>query len=421
MHILMLSWEFPPHHRSYLGRVCKGFAQGLAKIDHQVTVVLPRVYGEEDPGDVQIVSLEAGRNLTQQLKKNQSLPPERQLRHPLAKPAFAIKEANAAGLLQPGFQRNHHYFGRQNSYGSEVLEQVMRFGEKAYLLANLPFDFIHCHDWLTLPAGFQLKAKTGKPLVYHIHSLEGERAGDFSSNLVEEIERKGLTQADLLVTISHRAKHHIVEAFGIDPNKITVIHNGVSAHEYGAEKAKNPQSKPVKKVLFTGPFIFKKGPEYFVDAAAKVLEHYKDVQFIMAGSGEKLDAMLRKVNEWRLGDYFHFTGFLEGAALETVFSQADLYVMPSVDDPFGFQPLEAIVCDTPVIISKQSGVAEIIRHALAVDFWDVHRLAEYMLAILNYPALGKDLVSMARQELQQIHWRASAEAYSGLISQFPRD
>ena len=418
MRILMLAWEYPPNLKSGLGKACEGLARGLAEVGLEVTVVLPKVTGEESASNIRVISLEAGRDLTDALRQMEGRVHEWPKIHPMAKPAFALQEARQAGLLRASKPNSHHYFGRQTSYGPETLEAVMRYSERTQILNGLAFDCIHCHDWLTLPGGLKLKGATGKPLIYHVHSLEGERAGDTAHNLIDEIERRGLSEADHIVTISHQAKRHLEQHYHVPGDKISVVHNGVSRQEgrevYGISSSKSQK----KSVLFTGPFIFRKGPEYFVDAAAKVLEHYQDVRFVMSGSGEKLDATLRKVTEWRLGDHFQFPGFLDGLALERVFLEADLYVMPSVDDPFGFAPLEAVVCDTPVIISKQSGAAEILRHALQVDFWDIHKLAEYMLAILTYEPLSRDMVAMAQRELQQLAWRASAEAVAEIYKRW---
>lgn len=412
MRILMLSWEFPPHHRSTLGKACDGLARALAETGFEVMVALPQIYGKEKPGPLRLISLKTGRDMTSFLQANEPEQPDLKKEHPMAKPGFALKEAMRAGLIRDRMKENHHYFGKQHSFGSDNLAAVMRFAERTKVLNKLHFDVIHCHDWLTLPAGLRLKAATGKPLVFHVHSLRSD--GTAADNLIDEIERRGLNEADHVVTISHHAKRHMLEGYDIHEDKISVIHNGVSREEgrriYGVSSEKQKQ----KTVLFAGPFIFQKGPEYFVDAAAKVIRHYPDVRFVMSGSGEKLDAMLRKVTEWELNEHFQFTGFLDGPDLERVFLEADLYVMPSVDDPFGFSPLEAIVCDTPVIISKQSGVVEILRHALQVDFWDVDRMAEYMLAVLQYEALSKDLVDMAKRELHHLHWRAASDAVAGI-------
>lgn len=417
----MLAWEYPPHHRTVVGKACGGLARGLAESGHTVTLALPRVLGEERAdGDVRIISLEAGRDMTDALRLRQSSP-EPLIKHPQAKPSFALKEARQAGLLQHSGRESHQYFGQQQSFGSESLAAVMRYAERSTILQGHPFDIIHCHDWLTAPAGMKLRAATGKPLIFHVHSLESERLGSSGDNLIDEIERRALTEADHVVTVSHHAKRYIVATYGLAMEKVSVVHHGVSREEGHHAYRLPPSKKKEKTVLFTGPFIFRKGPEYFVDAAAKVIEHYRDVRFVMSGSGEKLDATLRKVNEWHMGDYFQFTGFLDGIDLERVFLEADLYVMPSVDDPFGFSPLEAIICDTPIIISKQSGAAEILRHALQVDFWDVQRMAEYMLALLEYAPLARDLVAMAQRELHQLHWRASAEAMTMIYQRFEHE
>ena len=285
--------------------------------------------------------------------------------------------------------------------------------------AHESFDFIHAHDWMTFPAGVALAEKTGKPLIVHVHSLEHDRSGLFVHPQINEIERFGLQQADKIIAVSYFTKRSIERHHGIPAHKVQVVHNGV----YDRDAVTDYRSKktwPSHVVAFVGRVTFQKGPEYFIEVASKVVPHIPDVLFVMAGSGDMLPAVMERAKELKLTSNFMFPGFIKGEELEEVFSVADLYVMPSVSEPFGITALEAISFDTPVIISKQSGVAEVIEHALKVDFWDVDRMADLIINALEHPELRRDLARMAREELKQLHWGAAAmktiEVYQELQS-----
>jgi glycosyltransferase involved in cell wall biosynthesis len=261
---------------------------------------------------------------------------------------------------------------------------------------------------MTVLAGLYAKEVSGKPLILHIHSLEFDRSGEHINRDIFYIERYGMVSADHIIAVSHYTKNLIVSRYGIDPDKISVVHNAVSRAE--APNIYHVGRSPDKKiVLFLGRITFQKGPDYFVEAAAKVLEKLPEVTFVMAGAGDMMPRMIERVAELGIGKNFHFTGFLHGSEVEQIFTMSDLYVMPSVSEPFGISPLEAMIYDVPVIISRQSGVSEILHHALTVDFWDVNEIANKIIAILRYPILVAEIVERSRDELRKVRWEYAAE------------
>ncbi len=293
-------------------------------------------------------------------------------------------------------------------YGQGLMDEVFRYSQSVLGLDTENFDIIHAHDWMTFPAGIVAKHVTGKPLLVHIHALESDRSGININHEVAAIERAGLEAADTIITVSHYTKSRISQIYGIDPQKIAVVHNAVSREE--SRKNLNLPTHPSdeKYVLFMGRITFQKGPEYFVEAARLVLSRMPNVRFIMAGSGDMLPRIVRMVAQMRMGSRFHFTGFLRGEDVDKMYAISDLYVMPSVSEPFGIAPLEAMSYDTPVLISRQSGVAEVVQNALKVDFWDVRAMADKICAVLTHPRLAEEMTKQCREELQHIRWENAA-------------
>lgn len=300
-----------------------------------------------------------------------------------------------------GHAEGEHYHG-------DLFSEVARYTAKVIAIAeHRDFDLIHAHDWMTYPAAIALKEVTGLPMVLHVHSLEFDRSGGGGNYQIEQIERAGLEAADTVIAVSYYTRSLIQSRYGIPFEKISVVHNGVYAKEV-VSSYRNEGGWSSKIVLFLGRVTFQKGPDYFVEAAAKVIPHIPDVLFVMAGSGDMLPRMMNRVNELGIGANFLFTGFLKGQDVERMYSMASLYVMPSVSEPFGISPLEAISFNTPVIISKQSGVSEVLTHALKVDFWDVDQMANLIVSVLKYPELSIDIVSLAKEEIRRLRWDAAA-------------
>jgi glycosyltransferase involved in cell wall biosynthesis len=306
-------------------------------------------------------------------------------------------------------------------YGPNLLAEIVRYARVAGAIArSVPHDVIHAHDWLTMLAGVEAKRVSGKSLVVHVHATEFDRSGENINQVVYDIERLGMERADKIVAVSHYTKDLIVRRYGIPEDKVEVVHNAVPRSN-GVSHVSEEFRRREKVVLFLGRITFQKGPDYFVEAAAKVLRHRKDVRFVMAGSGDMAPRMIERVAELKMGRRFHFTGFLSGAAVEKMFRESDIYVMPSVSEPFGISPLEAMAYDVPVIISKQSGVAEILHHALKVDFWDVDELASKIIALLDHGPLRQQLVEQGAKELENIQWSNAARKIGNVYEQVARN
>jgi glycosyltransferase involved in cell wall biosynthesis len=306
--------------------------------------------------------------------------------------------AEPSGPISLGVQ------GRTGRYSRDLFAEVGRY---TMVLADIArregHDVVHAHDWMTFPAGVAASRASGKPLVIHVHSCEYDRSGNGANQRIVEIEQAGMDAADLVICVSHYTANVVASRYRIDPGKIRVVHNAVTRRDQHLEWH---QGKAIEEpvVLFLGRVTFQKGPDYFLQAAALVVREEPEVRFVLGGSGDMLPRMIETSAQLGLARNVFFTGFLRGDDVERMYAMADLYVMPSVSEPFGIAPLEAMALDVPVIVSRQSGVAEILQHALKVDFWDVRDMAEKILAVIRRPDLRKTLVESGREEVAQMSW-----------------
>lgn len=405
MQILMFGWEFPPRISGGLGTACFGMTRALTGLGHEIVFVMPRWEGETPPDIYEM--LVASRIPLPMVKREA----------PAAWTGLTLRAIHSR--LRPYLNDRHYHAlltGQSGSgllnitgnYGADLISESIRYGKAAGVIAReRRFDIIHVHDWMTVFAGIEARTVSGRPFVMHIHSLEFDRSGENINQDIYDIERHGMETADQVIAVSHYTKATIVDRYGLDPAKVAVVHNAVLQDD--SLPGDNVRKDPARKiVLFLGRITLQKGPDYFIEAAARVLKELPEVTFVMAGCGDMLPRMVERVAELGIGGNFHFTGFLTGAEVERIYAGSDLYVMPSVSEPFGITPLEAMRCDCPVIISRQSGVAEILHHVLKVDFWDVSEMADKMIAVLRRPALAADMVERSREALQQIHWEGAA-------------
>ena len=411
MRVLMFGWEFPPHISGGLGTACFGVTEGLTRLGAEIIFVLPKLKEEHLASHVNLVSAsevplsdDSATKIFTKAVKFRAI--ESTLRpYSMAWPGTAPLSRGILADQKPG----HGTGELSGDYGSDLFQEVINYGQAAGVLAGEEtFDVIHGHDWMTVHAGIEARRVSGRPYIYHVHSLEFDRNGENINRQVYDVERYGLENADHIISVSHYTKDTIVNRYGINPDKVTVVHNAVSRSE-GRIRCRDEKRPGEKIVLFLGRITFQKGPDYFIEAAARVLEVIPNVTFVMAGAGDMMPRMIERVAQLRMGRYFHFTGFLKGDEVERIYAMSDLYVMPSVSEPFGISPLEAMLYDVPVIISKQSGVSEILHHALKVDFWDIDELADKMIGALRHPALVMEMVAGSREELKNIHWNAAAE------------
>ena len=287
------------------------------------------------------------------------------------------------------------------------MEEVARYALVAgTIAAQQEFDIIHAHDWLTYTAGIVAKRVSGKPLVVHVHATEFYRSGENINQQVYDIERRGMHAADRVIAVSNLTRNIVIKHYGIAPEKVVTVHNAVDFQSY--KEMKVERGVPEKVVTFLGRVTYQKGPEYFIEAANKVLKYYQDARLVMAGSGDMLNRSIRRVAQLKIATHFHFTGFLYGDDVQRMFAQSDVYVMPSVSEPFGISPLEAMRSGVPTIISKQSGVSEVLVHSIKVDFWDVDAMADAIYGLLAYPALARVAGREGLEEVDQLKWENAA-------------
>ncbi len=294
----------------------------------------------------------------------------------------------------------------EDLYAGDLARKVVEYSKICGNLAKgMDFDIIHAHDWMTYLAGVEVKRATGKPLVVHLHASQFDRAGAEARGWIYDLEKYGMENADAVIPVSKYtgivAAHH----YGIDVSKICPVHNGADPVEVFRGKKKFPE----KLVLFLGRLTAQKGPEFFLDIAAKVIEHSSNIRFVMAGTGEKLRTLIETGAYRQVGDRFHFTGFLTKKKVNELLSITDVYCMPSVSEPFGLSALEAAQFNIPAVISKQSGVAEVMQGALKADFWDVDKMAEHIINLCEDEELYQQTVEQGAQDILNSTWDAAAE------------
>jgi glycosyltransferase involved in cell wall biosynthesis len=304
------------------------------------------------------------------------------------------------------------------TYGKNLYEEIANYAVVAGEIAmKEDFDIIHSHDWLTYPAGIAAKRASGKPLVIHVHATDFDRSGGKVNPTVFEIEKTGMHLADKIVAVSNLTRNTVIQKYGVHPDKVVTVYNAVDPIT-DHEKVKLKRGINDQVVTFLGRVTLQKGPEYFVQAAHKVLQKMDNVRFVMAGSGELLEKMIQWTAALGISDRFHYTGFLKGDDVFKMFSISDVYVMPSVSEPFGISPLEAMQSNVPSIISHQSGVAEILKYAFKVDFWDVDALADAIYGLLNYPSLSIMFKKHGVKEVNDMKWENSGKKVHAIYQEF---
>lgn len=415
----MFGWEFPPHIAGGLGTACYGMTRGLARNGVEVVFVMPRAYGDEDQRFVRVVNASDVETIgTRDHEFSEEL---------LEKVSFIHIDSNMLPYISPEeYAAYHDEFVRSGrthewtdvwkqrytfsgKYGANLMEEVARYAMVAAQVAKDlegQFDVIHAHDWLTYFAGIAAKRVSGKPLVVHMHATEFDRSGENINRRVYAIEKAGMQAADRVIAVSELTRRIVIGKYGIPAEKVVTVHNAVRFGE--SEDAVPERAVKDKVVTFLGRITYQKGPDYFVGAAAKVLQRVPDVRFVMAGSGDLMNHVVRRVAQLGIADRFHFTGFLKGGEVQRMFRLSDVYVMPSVSEPFGISPLEAMRSGVPVIISRQSGVAEVLDYAIKVNYWDVDALADAIYGLLTYPALGRMFASKGLEEVTGLKWTNAA-------------
>ncbi|MEY4744899.1 MAG: hypothetical protein RL272_844 [Candidatus Parcubacteria bacterium] len=389
----MFGWEFPPFNSGGLGTACLGLTRALSRTGHEITFVLPK-------------QLDLKVDFMEMLFADV--------------PRLRVKAVNSP---LAGYLTDHRYRVLMDSlppeisrlYGRDLYEETQRYAEKAFAIAKtVDHDVIHAHDWLSFPAGMAAKAASGRPLVAHVHATEFDRTADNGVNqLVYECERAGMHAADRVVTVSNYTKEKVTTHYGVDASRIRVVHNGVDGRDI-VRAVQGKLRDHFKVVLFLGRITIQKGPDWFLKTAKLVLERDRDVFFIVAGSGDMERQVIMDAAAMRIADRVAFAGFQRGANIDRLYQMADLYVLPSVSEPFGITALEALQHGTPVIVSKQSGVREVLPDAIQVDFWDTRKMADEMLRVLSHRDEARRLGERQKSALPFVTWDAAAGKVAGI-------
>lgn len=408
----MFGWEFPPQITGGLGTACYGITKSLAKQNVDVLFVFPKAYGNED--DRYVTLQDAGRIPSKYLGSDDRAFWEKVLFREIysslapyaSKHAFERIPAETGSLKGSlgGDGSMPDFSPFSGSYGADLWKEITRYSYVSSLLARKEsYDIIHAHDWLTFPAAIEAKRISKRPLITHVHATEFDRSGWNINSDIYNIEKKGMELSDKVISVSNYTRNIIIKNYGIAPEKIVTVYNAVEkSATLPLQKIKSLCAERI--VTFLGRFTLQKGPERFIEAASKVLRKNRNVRFIMAGSGDMKDKLLWQAENLGISSRVSFPGFLKGEEIKNLFSITDVFVMPSVSEPFGISPLEALRSGVPVIISKQSGVSEVIKHAIKVDHWDTDTLSEAINGILHYKALSKLLSVKGNREADSLDW-----------------
>ena len=413
MKVLMFGWEFPPHISGGLGTASYGLTKGFVpQGDVEIKFCIPKPYGDEDNSFLRIVGMNSVPIVWKDVDSS-------------------YVESRVGAIIRPDEYyryRDHIYgdFSYMNTndlgcmefaggYPDNLHEEINNYSIIAGVVARTEeFDIIHSHDWLTYPAGIHAKQVSGKKLVIHVHATDFDRSRGNVNPTVYAIEKNGMDHADHIFCVSELTRRTVIDKYHQHPDKVTTLHNAVtplSADIMAIEPKKIPNEKVV---TFLGRITMQKGPEYFVEAAAQVLKKTKNIRFCMAGSGDMMNDMIKLVAQRGIADRFHFPGFMRGRQVYECLKASDVYIMPSVSEPFGISPLEAMQCDVPTIISKQSGCAEILDKCIKTDYWDINAMADAIYAICNNDSLYEYLKVEGRREVDNITWENVALKLRGL-------
>jgi len=410
----MVGWEYPPNITGGLGIACKGLVNSLAQKGISVHFMVPKLFGNEeccenveliDPSVIKTFLTQEEIQEIENLRANVYSAEIRSSAY-----AYCGEESNWQSANK-NTNAKDSLSEIQGGYTDRIFSEISEYAAWAKAYAKkVDFDIVHAHDWMSFPAGKAASEAAKKPLVCHVHATEYDRSGDNVNERVFHLEKEALDSCDKAVTVSEYTKSILVNRYNISADKIQAVHNGVDFENYDHLNSSNRGiDKDTKVVLFLGRITFQKGPDYFVRAAQKVLEKTKNVRFVMAGTGDMYHRMISFASGLGIGKYFHYTGFLNKDEVRRAYLTSDLYVMPSVSEPFGIAPLEAMNYRVPAIISKQSGVSEILQNVIKIDFWDVDALAENILHVTKYSGLSNDLKHNGYLEAKNVSWERSAD------------
>jgi len=414
--VLMLGWEFPPVISGGLGIACYGICKALSRTT-KLHVILPRMQEQFNIPEANIIGI-GNLNLDETFERDEIKHFEKIIKkekieinispYPARNPSIILEQHPVRVIEKTktkSIQKIHNRFKDAELYGSDIISLVKYYSEIAQKLASrIKFDIIHAHDWMTFFAGIHLKEKFNKPLVLHVHSLNYDRIGPINEGWIYQLEREALNKADLIIPVSNYTGRIIQEHYGITSEKIRPIHNGIDP----IKSFKTEKKFPEKLVLFLGRITLQKGPEYFLETAYHVIQRYPNVRFAIAGTGDKLRQIIEEGAYKEISHKLHFTGFIERDKVHSLLSMADVFCMPSLSEPFGLTALEAVQFGVPVVITKRSGAAEVLKSALLADFWDTELMAKHIVNLLTNEKLHAKKVKEGKNEIKNLTWESTA-------------
>ncbi len=416
MKVLMFGWEFPPHILGGLGTASYGLTKGLSQQDDmEITFCIPKPWGDEDQSFLKIIGMNSVPVVWREVNYDyvnarigSYMPP--QLYYALRDHIYAdfnYLRTNDLGCIE-----------FSGCYPDNLQEEINNYSIVAGVVARQQkFDIVHSHDWLTYPAGIHAKQVSGRPLVIHVHATDFDRSRGNVNPTVYAIEKNGMDHADHILCVSELTRQTVIGKYGQNPAKVSTLHNAASPLPQEVEEIVPKRRKREKTVTFLGRITMQKGPEYFIEAAAMVLSRAKHIRFVMAGNGDMMDKMVRLAAERGIADKFHFPGFMRGNQVYELLKSSDVYVMPSVSEPFGISPLEAMQVCVPTIISKQSGCAEILDKCIKTDYWDIHAMADAIYSICTNDSLYEYLRDEGKKEVDGITWDKVGARLSNVYGQ----
>jgi glycosyltransferase involved in cell wall biosynthesis len=425
----MLGWEFPPQLTGGLGVATYGLVKALSSTT-SIRLILPVSDGEISLANVSVtglnkISLRESWNdrfnvdtiTNLDLRKiNIALSPYHHINVQLS--ASETEPLNSGAVGRDRVQEYvHRIFNDNQVYGSHVMEKIALYSILAEGLAeDGDFDVIHAHDWLTYAAGMNIKARTGKPLLLHVHALETDRAGENTRNEIYALEKKAFQNADKIIAVSEYTRRQICSLYNVEAARIEVIHNGIDTPPSVPKRKQNVLND--KLIVFLGRLTHQKGPQFLIETAEKVIRVESRVKFIVAGAGDQFQHVIETVALRKLGRHFIFTGFLTKTNVDELLSMADVYFMPSISEPFGLTALEAAQHEVPSIVSRQSGAHEVLTSGLSADFWDTDKYANYIFALLRYSVLRQAMIEKAKVDLKTLTWDHAALKVSRIYNMF---
>lgn len=422
MNVLMLGWEFPPDISGGLGTACEGIVKGLSNYsDINVLFVVPRLSGNENSSYFELIDAEkvaitnevffsehTTKNITTIQIPSKILPYDSPQEFAKQQHFSGNKIEASTKVQKSSHVTQNHGFHFTGKYGSNLFEEINNYAVIARIIAEKKqFELIHVHDWLTFPAGIAAKQASGKPLIVHVHSTDFDRSGEKINPSIFAIEKQGFEQADKIIAVSNRIAKRLATDYGILQSKISTVYNAIDPNS-GSKTSEIKRKFDEKIVTFLGRITIQKGPEYFIEVARLVLRKMKNVRFVMAGNGDMMSKMVELSAKYGISNKFHFSGFLNRHETSEMLHMSNILIMPSVSEPFGIVPLEAMQAKVPVIISIQSGVSELIRNVIKTDFWDIDAMADAIHAIISHDSLSKVLATEGNQEVNKLNWKKSA-------------